>query len=143
MAKINLPTLKHITGERPRCQYCNEELCPLTEYVEVGGHITSVPTVDELLRMPQPKPTYPSTNDAIRFGYQAAFVFRMQHKRTFKEEPYTRISFWTGKFGGYGYTDTPKLFCNNDCGRLFGLAAWRAGYRMKGRTDWLICPASP
>ena len=33
---------------------------------------------------------------------------------------------------GYGYTDTPKLFFNQHCGLLFGLAAWRAGYRMKG-----------
>ena len=42
-------------------------------------------------------------------------------------EPVSAIHFWTGTYHGYGYTDTPKLFCNNDCGRLFGLAAWRAG----------------
>ena len=128
-----LPTLKQIAGDRPRCQYCNKELAPLTEIVEVGGHITSVPTVDELLQMVQPRPTYPSTEDAIKRGYRPEFVFRMTRRANWKDEPYTKLHFWTGKFDGHGYTDTPKLFCNNDCGRLFGLAAWRAGYRMMGR----------
>ena len=50
----------------------------------------------------------------------------------YTQSTYTKMHFWTGKDQGYGYTDTPKLFCNIDCGRLFGLAAWRAGYRMKG-----------
>ena len=135
MSKIKLPTLRQITGERPRCQYCNKELRPVTEYVEVGGHITSVPTVDELRQILQPRPTYPSTQEAIARGYQTAPVFRMQQKADWKNEPYTKLHFWTGKFAGCGYTDTPKVFCNNDCGRLFGLAAWRAGYRMKGRSD--------
>jgi hypothetical protein len=64
-------------------------------------------------------------------------VFRLRHRTTIwvPDQVCTVLHFWTGKYDGYGYTDTPKLFCNNDCGRLFGLAAWRAGYRMKGRSD--------
>ncbi len=78
-----------------------------------------------------PNPTRPTTNVAVERGFRPEFVFRFTHKATWNHEPYTSIHFWTGKDHGYGYTDTPKLFCNKDCGRLFGLAAWRAGCRMK------------
>ena len=132
MAKPRLPTLKQIHGERPRCQFCGKDLKPLTCTVELTEHITEVPTADELLGMPQPNPTWPTTNVAVERGYRPEFVFRLTHKATWNHEPFTVLHFWTGKYDGYGYTDTPKLFCKNDCGRRFGLAAWRAGYRMKG-----------
>jgi hypothetical protein len=132
MSRPRLPTLKQSAGERPRCQYCDKELKPVTDTVEVTGHITVPPAIDGLLRMQQPKPSYPSTNIAVDRGYQPERVFRMTLKVDYTKTPYTRLHFWTGKDQGYGYTDTPKLFCNNDCGRLFGLAAWRAGYRLKG-----------
>ena len=133
MTKPRLPTLKQIAGERPRCQYCDKELKPVTCTVEVDGHITVPPTVDELIQMAQPNPTWPPTGMAVERGYLPARVFQIRHKTNHKSEPIRAFHFWTGKYHGYGYTDTPKLFCNNDCGRLFGLAAWRAGYRMKGR----------
>jgi hypothetical protein len=133
MTKPRQPTLKQITGDRPRCQYCGKDLKPLTCTVEVTGHICTPPTTDELIQMPQPKPSYPSTEDAVQRGYQSDRAFRQTHKATWKDEPCTILHFWTGRYDGYGYTDTPKLFCNNECGRLFGLAAWRAGYRMKER----------
>jgi hypothetical protein len=57
----------------------------------------------------------------------------MTYRKTYILKAYTKIHFWTGKFDGYGFDDTPKLFCNNECGRLFGLYAWRAGYRTKSR----------
>jgi hypothetical protein len=132
MSKPRLPTLKQIAGERPRCQYCGKELKPVTETVEVTGQITALPSVDELLQMPQPRPSYPPTRIAVDRGYRPERVFRMTGKTDYTKTPYHKLHFWTGKDQGYGYTDTPKLFCNNDCGRLFGLAAWRAGYRMKG-----------
>jgi hypothetical protein len=132
MSKLRLPTLKQITGERPRCQYCGKELKPLTCTVEVAGHTCTPPTTDELIQMPQPKPSYPSTELAVERGYRPERVFRMTRTADYTKAPVTRLHFWTGKDHGYGYTDTPKLFCNNECGRLFGLAAWRAGYRMKG-----------
>lgn len=79
-----------------------------------------------------PNPTRPTTNIAVDRGYQPERVFRMTCKVDYTSTPYTKLHYWTGKDHGYGYTHTPKLFCNSDCGRLFGLAAWRAGYRMKG-----------
>jgi hypothetical protein len=132
MSKRRLPTLKQIAGERPHCQYCGNELKPVTETVEVTGQIAAPPSVDSLLQMPQPRPSYPSTNMAVDRGYRPERVFRMTCKFDHTKTPYTKLHFWTGKDQGYGYTDTPKLFYNNDCGRLFGLAAWRTGYRMKG-----------
>jgi hypothetical protein len=135
MSKPRLPTLKQIAGERPRCQFCGKELKPVTCSVELAGHITRLPAVEQLLRMPQPDLRYPSTEDAVKRGYRPEFVFRLTHMADWKNEPFTKLHFWTGKYDGYGYTDTPKLFCNNECGRLFGLAAWRAGYRMKGQSD--------
>jgi hypothetical protein len=132
MSKSRLPTLKQIAGERPHCQYCGKELKPVTETIELTGQITVPPSIDSLLQMPQPRPSYPSTNIAVDRGYQPERVFRMTLKVDYTKTPYTRLHFWTGKDQGYGYTDTPKLFCNNDCSRLFGLAAWQAGYRMKG-----------
>ena len=133
MSKPRLPTLKQIAGERPRCQYCGQELKPVTDTFEVAGQITVPPLVDSLLQMPQPRPSYPSTKIAVDRGYKPERVFRMTCKVDYTKMPYTKLHFWTGKDQGHGYTDTPKLFCNNDCGRLFGLGAWRAGYRMKGR----------
>jgi hypothetical protein len=133
MFKPRLPTLKRIVGERPRCQYCDKELKPVTCTVEVNGHITAPPTVEELIQMAQPNPAWPPTSIAVERGYLPDRVFQVRLKTNHMTEPVTAIHFWTGKDHGYGYTDTPKLFCNNDCGRLFGLAAWRAGYRMKGR----------
>jgi len=135
MSKPRLPTLKQITGERPRCQFCGKDLKPETCSIELKDHITEPPETEELLRMPQPRPSYPSTQDAVQRGYCAEFVFRMTHRADWKNEAFTILRFWTGKFDGHGYTDTPQLFCNQECGLLFGLAAWRAGYRMKGRSD--------
>jgi hypothetical protein len=132
MAKPRSPTLKQIAGKRPRCQYCDKELKPVTCTVEVVEHLTTLPTADELLGMSQPNPTWPTTSIAVERGYQPEFVFRMTHKADLHRQSYTVLHFWTGKDHGYGYTDTPKLFCNNAYGRLFGLAAWRAGYRLKG-----------
>jgi hypothetical protein len=34
----------------------------------------------------------------------------MTCKLDFTHTPYTNRHFWTGKYQGYGYTDTPKLF---------------------------------
>ena len=132
MSKSRLPTLKQVAGDRPRCQYCGKELKPVTDTVEVTSQINTPPPVDELIQMQQPKLSYPPTNIAVDRGYQPERVFRMTLKVDYTKTPYTRLHFWTGKDQVYGYTDTPKLFCKNDCGRLFGLAAWRAGYRMKG-----------
>jgi hypothetical protein len=81
--------------------------------------------------MQQPQISWPPPDEAIERGYQLGRVFRLQHKKTWKDEPYTRIGFWTGSFEGIGYVDTPKLFCNTVCGYRFGMAAWVAGYRMK------------
>jgi hypothetical protein len=132
MSKRRLPTLKQIAGEHPHCQYCGKELKPVTETVDVTAHINAPPAVDSLLQMPQPKPSYPSTRIAVDRGYKPERVFRMTLKSDYTKTRYTKLHFWTGKDQGYGYTDTPPLFCNNECGRLFGLAAWRVGYRMKG-----------
>jgi hypothetical protein len=132
MSKPRSPTLKQLTGERPHCQYCGKELRPVTCTVEVTGYITEPPTVDELIQMAQPGPSWPPISIAVERGYLPERVFLIRHKTNHKTEPVTAIHFWTCKDHGYGYADTPKHFCNNDCGRLLGLAAWRAGYRMKG-----------
>lgn len=103
----------------------------MTCTVEVTGHVTLPPSVDELIGMAQPNPTWPPISIAVERGYLPERVFQIRHKTNHKTEPFTAIHFWTGKYDGYGYTDTPKLFCNNNCGHKFGLAAWHAGYRMK------------
>ena len=130
-----VPTLRQITGERPRCQYCGKNLRPRTSEVEVMGHITTAPTCEELLTMPTPRPSWPSPRDAIERGYQPGHVFRLCHRTTWKDEPSTKFGFWTGLYEGIGYVDTPRLFCNNFCGSRFGMAAWVAGYRMKWLTE--------
>ena len=43
-----LPTLAQLTGERPRCQYCGKSVQPRTHRVLVLGHLTQVPTIEEL-----------------------------------------------------------------------------------------------
>ncbi len=135
MNKPKLPTLRQITGERPRCQYCGKDLKPTTSEVEVMGHIATAPTSEELLTMPTPQPSWPLPQDAIERGYRPDLVFRMRHRTTWKDEPSTKIGFWTGLYEGIGYSDTPRLFCNNFCGSRFGMAAWVAGFRMKKFLD--------
>jgi hypothetical protein len=124
-------TLKAITGERPRCQYCGKDVQPRTHRVLVLGHLTQVPTIEELRTLPQPEPHYPSVEEAIKWGYDPDRVFRMSRKTNFREEPYTMIHFWTGTYDAWGHQDARWLFCCMECGLGFGLAAWRAGYRMK------------
>jgi hypothetical protein len=77
--------------------------------------------------MPMPRPSWPSPQDAAQRGYRPSHVFRLRHRTTWNDEPSTKIGFWTGKYEGIGYVDTPKLFCNNFCGSRFGMAAWAAG----------------
>jgi hypothetical protein len=99
------------------------------------GHIVTAPTCEELLTMPTPQPSWPSPQDALERGYRPARVFRLHHRTTWKDEPSTKIGFWTGEYEGIGYIDTPRLFCTTVCGYRFGMAAWAAGYRMKRLTE--------
>jgi hypothetical protein len=101
----------------------------------VLGHITQVPTIEELRTLPQPEPHYPSVEEAIKWGYEPDGVFRMTRKTNFREERYTMIHFWTGTYDAWGHQEARWLFCCMNCGLLFGLAAYQAGYRMKGRPD--------
>jgi hypothetical protein len=82
MSKRRLPTLKQVAGERPRCQYCGKELKPVTETVEVTGHINVPPAVESLFQMPQPRPSYPPTRIAVDRGYRPERVFRMTSSST-------------------------------------------------------------
>ena len=93
MTKPRLPTLKQITAERPRCQYCDTELKPVTRAVEVDGQVTEPPTVEELVQMAQPNPTWPLASLAVERGYLPERVFQIRHKTNHKTEPVTAIHF--------------------------------------------------
>jgi hypothetical protein len=80
-------TLKAITGERPRCQYCGKGVQPRTHRVLVLGHMTEVPTIEELRTLPQPELHYPSVEEAIKWGYEPDRVFRMASKTKVWEKP--------------------------------------------------------
>jgi hypothetical protein len=127
-------TLKAITGERPRCQYCGKAVQPRTRQVLVLGHLTQVPTIEGLRTLAQPQPHYPSVEEAIKWGYDPTRVFRMTRKTDFRDELYTMIHFWDGTYDAWGHVDARWLFCCMNCGLKFGLASWRAGYRMKGQS---------
>ena len=95
-----LPTLKKLTGERPCCQYCGDELRPRCEIFEVVGHLTAIPTSAALLEMEQPKPAYPTIEDAFERGYRPSRVFRLHRRLDYIGRQFTTISFWTGKYQG-------------------------------------------
>ena len=132
-----MPTLAQLTGERPRCQYCGKDVKPRNERVEVLGHLAVPPSLEELRTMQQPEPSYPSIDLAAQAGLRTEVrvplcagtsVFQSQ-------KAYTAIHFWTGTYDAWGHQDARWLFCCMECGLSFGIAAYRAGYRMKGRTD--------
>jgi hypothetical protein len=110
-------TLKAITGERPRCQFCDKPLRPNTWWFDVRGHITEPPLTAET-ELPQ--------------GYDPNRVFRLTRRLTYLGEPGTRVSFWRGTYGGYGTgQDGTRLFCSYPCGLHFALACGNADMRIK------------
>jgi hypothetical protein len=124
-------TLKSITGERSRCQYCDRTLKPTTDHFEVLGHLMDVPTAEQLGELPQPKPSWPPVEEAVRRGYQKDRVFRLRHKNFLNSQQFTELAFWTGGYQGRGWSNGHGvLFCNTECATLFAVAAYRAGLRI-------------
>ena len=131
-------TLKELTGERPRCQYCGKEVKPRNQRVRCSGTSPKCPRRSRsCARCSSPSPTIrPSTwrSSGVMTG---ARVFRLRHRTSDfqSQKAYTAIHFWTGTYDAWGHQDARWLFCCMECGLSFGIAAYRAGYRMKGRTD--------
>jgi hypothetical protein len=109
-------TLKSVTGERPRCQYCDKELVPDTSTVELTGHLSEAPAAESF---------------AHYHCYHPDRVFKLKHRQNYSGEPVTSMSFWRGTYFGYGKAkDGTPLFCSQPCGWHFGVACWNAGMRI-------------
>ena len=132
LKRVKCPSLTKVTGERPKCQNCKKPLKARTFWVEIVGHVNQPPSAGELAVLKQPHPTWPNADEAIKCGYEAARVFRIEHLLSWRQEPSTKLSFWRGFFDGYGWSSdgTPPLFCSQFCGVQFGVACWHAGMRI-------------
>ena len=107
------PTLKSLTGERPRCQYCDKPLRPATSTLEFSGHLKEAPNDQKV---------------AAELRYARDRIFRFQHGTSITSQPITNLSFWCGTYEGYGTgKDGTRLFCSQPCGLMFGVACWNAG----------------
>jgi hypothetical protein len=114
-------SLKTLTGERPRCQYCDKPLRPATSTLELSGHLDEPPEEKRV---------------AAGIRYSPHRIFRFQHGTNINGQPITKMSFWRGTYEGYGTgKDGTRLFCSQPCGVLFGIASWNAGMRIKDRKD--------
>ena len=133
LKRVKCPPLTKATGERPVCQCCRKPLKPRTWYVEVLEHVGQAPSADELAQAEQGRHPYPIASEAIKAGYDASRVFRIEHRLSWNEAPSTKLSFWCGTYDGYGWhgDGMPPLFCSQPCGVHFGVACWNAGMRMK------------
>jgi hypothetical protein len=125
MSEIKLPTLRQITGERPRCQYCDKELRPWTSAFTLYVAVALPPTLDEIDQAPPSKSigTLSVLKENFKWGYRPERVFRIKHRET----PYdvrhkwdTRFTYWTGRYDGYVRADTHVLFCSLTHAAYFG-----------------------
>jgi hypothetical protein len=91
LKRVKCPPLAKVTGERPKCQNCHKPLSPRTHSVEIVGHVGQAPSAGELAVLEQPHPTYPNTDEAIKAGYEAARVYRIEHLLSWNEEPSTKL----------------------------------------------------
>jgi hypothetical protein len=142
LKRVKCPPLTKVTGERPKCQNCKKPLKARTFWVEIVGHVNQAPSAGELAVLKQPEPTWPSSSEAIKCGYEAARVFRIEHVLSWRDEQSTKLSFWRGFFDGYRWSSdgTPPLFCSQFCGVQFGVACWHAGVRITekkpNKSEW-------
>jgi len=129
-------TLKEITGERPRCQFCDKPLRPYTDTVEVFGNLDEAPDEEAL---PSLDSRYLSLREGkylVKRGYRRDRVFRLTHRTDHSGRPITGLSFWRGTYHGYATgQDGTRLFCSHPCGLQFGVACRNAGMRIKERKE--------
>ena len=124
--------LKSVTGERPRCQFCDKPLRPNTDTVEVYGHLDEAPDQETLPSLDSPYLSLQDMKDLVRRGYRRDRVFRLTHRTAYSRRAVTGLSFWRGTYEGPGTgQDGTRLFCSYPCGLAFGVACWNAGMRIR------------
>ena len=79
LKSVKCPSLTKVTGERPKRQNCKKPLEARTFWVEIVGHVNQAPSAGELAVLKQPHPTWSNADEAIKCGYEAARVFRIEH----------------------------------------------------------------
>ena len=138
-------SLKQITGERARCQYCNKPLKPQTSLLELAGHLDRPPDAEDVAQAaPMPNSVW-TPERALKNGYAPELVFRLRHDE-WNKQPFTLLKFWTRRYESYGFLfDGPTrstLFCGYMCGVHFGLACWKAGMRIKATPSISLTPTT-
>jgi hypothetical protein len=125
-------TLKAITGERPRCQYCDKPLRPTTDTIEVFGHLDEAPDQETLPSLDSSHLSLREGKYLVERGYRRDRVFRLTHRTGYAGRSITGLSFWRGTYHGYGTgQDGTRLICSYPCGAHFGVACWNAGMRIR------------
>jgi hypothetical protein len=141
-------SLKQITGDRARCQYCNKPLKPQTSLLELAGHLDGPPDAQEQARVAPMPNSFWTPERALKNGYAPELVFRLRHEE-WNKQPFTLLKFWTRRYEGYGFVfDGPlrtSLFCGYMCAVHFGVACWKAGMRIKEKPSVSVTstPSTP
>jgi len=129
-----IKTLREITGERPRCACCNEDLKPVTSWIDVKGEAKTPPSLVQIEAAPASNliGTLGALKDEIRWGYRPERVFRITQV-TGQLGVTTHMRYWRGTYKGVGRAQGRDhyLFCNHRCAVRFGCACWAHGMRME------------
>jgi hypothetical protein len=105
-------TLKAITGERPRCQYCDKPLRPTTDTIEVFGHLDEAPDQETLPSLDSSHLSLREGKYLVERGHRRDRVFRLTHRTGCVGRSITGLSFWRDTYHGYGMgQDGTRLFC--------------------------------
>ena len=138
-------SLKAITGDRARCQYCNKPLKPHTSMLELAGHLDGPPDAEDVAQAAPMPNSFWTPERALKNGYAPELVFRLRHEE-WNKQPFTLLKFWTRRYEGYGFVfDGPMrttLFCGYMCGVHFGVACWKAGMRIKDTPSISLTPTT-
>jgi hypothetical protein len=138
-------SLKAITGDRARCQCCNQPLKPHTSMLELAGHLDGPPDAEDVAQAAPMPNSFWTPERALKNGYAPELVFRLRHDE-WNKQPFTLLKFWTRRYEGYGFVfDGPTrstLFCGYMCGVHFGVACWKAGMRIKATPSISLTPTT-
>jgi hypothetical protein len=124
-----LKTLMQMTGERPRCQFCDKPLKPATRSMWLKGHVDVPPDLERLTE--DDMALGGKLEDARRTGYRPELVYKLKHLDTDPKYAKTEVSYWAQACDGWGQgKDGTRLFCSFQCGVYFAEACWNSDMRI-------------
>jgi len=112
--------------DRPTCARCGKVLRMENELLYLGTENPTEKFPDGPGELPRWKQ---SSGSKVKYRIVLGFYYSGGWGET-KETGEYYAHVWTGKFKGYPNTQDRPTFCTQECAARFGLAAYRADYRI-------------